>query len=594
MFFSAYLGYKKNSLSWQTTVKAHAAWLGLKVHFSEKPLANDQVFSFGWIHHQPLIEKCHLREGGDLLLISLSPGTVPQEPYSSLDQFTTDVTQKINTNQTFLALSVSSTQVQVVVPPTTPEQFFVTYDARGWVVGNDMRLLTRWAGFELDERAIYALLQYGAIPAPVTISKNVQRVPNGHLLKISADSTAPKFEPFFKPGSFPLNGAANQAPVAAVEAALDQILSRAPQSAVLYFSGGVDSTLLAARFKQMGRQDITLFNYAFGPDDPEAQLAMQLANHLGLKCEQVTYKPADLLLVLNTMGTVYAWPFCDRSVLPTSLLVQASLPYVEQSLFAVEGTGADGAFGRWTPDGWWLQAPMPIQRVVAESYKVLETWQQKSRLERWGRYARRSTNMPPSQAAVMAQNALDGIAYHMPKPVRQSLSTAVTTYIEQLSEGLEDEGRFSFLDLVHVCAGIFAAKSFDLLRQHDVEVVYPFLEPPMVKVSCSIPYDQKCAPGESKTLLKKIAAQSVPAECIYRPKSGFTPPFGQILADPKIIDFIDSVVMSPQNPVLGLVDHGTVSKMLDRAQKKQPINVDTHKFLWAFIAASAWLNQQQF
>lgn len=594
MFFSAYLGHKKNSFAWQTTVKAHAAWLGLNVYLNERVMANDQVFGFGWVHKRTLTEKCHFREEGDLLFISLSPGTIPQEPNPSIDHFVNHITQKINTNQTLLALSVSSTQVQVVVPPTTPEQFFVTCDPRGWVLGNDMRLLTRWAGFELDERSIYALLQYGAIPAPFTVSKNVQRVPNGHLLKIRSDSTAPTFEPFFRPGASPLNGAMDRSSAEAVETTLDQVLSRAPRSAVLYFSGGVDSTLLAARFRQMDRQDITLFNYAFGPEDPEAQLAMQLASHLGLNCEQVTYKPADLLLVLNTMGAVYAWPFCDRSVLPTSLLVQASLPYVEQALFAIEGTGADGAFGRWSPDGWWLHAPMPIQRVAAESYKVLETWQQKSRLERWGRYARRSTSMPPSQAAVMAQNALDGIAYHMPKPVRQSLSTAVTTYIEQLSQGLEAEGRFSFLDLVHVCAGIFAAKSFDLLRQNDVEVVYPFLEPTMVKLSCSIPYHQKCAPGESKTLLKKIAAQYVPAEFIYRPKSGFTPPFGQILADPKIVDFINSVVMSSQNPVLDLVDQRTVRKMLERAQNRQSINVDTHKFLWAYIATSAWLNQQQF
>ena len=49
---------------------------------------------------------------------------------------------------------------------------------------------------------------------------------------------------------------------------------------MLFFSGGVDSSLLAARAAALGRTDIQLLNYAFGQHDPEAAHAQRVAAHL--------------------------------------------------------------------------------------------------------------------------------------------------------------------------------------------------------------------------------------------------------------------------------------------------------------------------
>ena len=593
MFFSAYLGEQENLADWQEVVQQHASWLELNVHFKDSALADGRIVAFSWLYLKEFNPQALFLEMKDLFVISTTPSSLSPELGPTAEDLWGQLTKELCSNTIRLGISRCTGELRVVVPPTTPEQFYITYDKRGYVLGNDMRLLTRWAGLILDERAIYALLQYGAIPAPFTISQNLQRIPNGHILKLTPQSTKLAFEPFFWPGQALSAGDDPLDAAAQVAGTLDQILSSTPDSSVLYFSGGVDSSLMAARFAEMGRTDVILFNYAFGPEDPEGQLALEMAGHLDLKCKQVMYQPVTIFQVLENLGRDYSFPFCDSSVLPTRLLVQASLPYAERSLTVIEGTAADGAFGRWTPNGYWFSAPAPVRWLTAESYRILRSWQWPgSKLERWGRLARRSVNMSPAHAAVMARNSFDHIAYNMPGSIRQTLEEVINTWIETLSSALAPEGRLSYLDVVHICAGIFAAKSFDPLRKAQIKAVYPFLEPPMIRLSYSLAYDQKCAPGDSKTLLKTMLAQYVPEKLVYRPKSGFIPPFSEILNQPEIQEFVRDVVLAPENPVIHFCRLKTVKQMFERAEQGQPVNIDVHKFLWSLIFTSAWLRQQ--
>src|SRR6184192_13346 len=112
-----------------------------------------------------------------------------------------------------------------------------------------------------------------------------------------------------------------------------------------YFSGGVDSSLLAARLSQLGRHDVRLVNYCFGREDTESPLAARVASHLGLECHQVRHELREVAQVLERVDRDYSFPFGDLSTIPTNILVHGSLSLADESRTVIEGTGADGAFG---------------------------------------------------------------------------------------------------------------------------------------------------------------------------------------------------------------------------------------------------------
>lgn len=495
-------------------------------------------------------------------------------------------------NQIEFLVDPAAGTATVSLPPASPEPFYYARDRRGWVFGNDQRPLLRWAGGDLDERAIHAVLQYGAVPAPFTFSPKVCRIPSGHRLHIAFSGTESRIERVFEPGRCEGNRAGSASDAASILSELDQVLQRVPPSPVLYFSGGVDSGLLAARLARLDRRDTYLLNYSFSEADPEADLAGRMAAHLGMKIVRVPFDLSDLANALERLPLTYSFPFCDLSTLPTYLLVQASLPHIGEGRSVLEGTGADGAFGIGIRYPFWRRLysfPRWARVLVSAAYRAGSLWRSDSRskLELWGRIARRSVQMPLSHAAVLAVNSLEGIAYEISPSHRTELEEAVRTYVEAPAASSDPMTQLSFLDLVHVCAGMYAAKSFDPLRAAGVYPLYPYLCPRLISRALSLSWSEKCPAGEPKGILKKALASEVPPEMVYRAKSGFLPPF-EILAHPDMQEFLRAELLSPGSPLSGFFREAIVREILDRAVRRETLSQGAHNLVWALGFSSAW------
>jgi asparagine synthase (glutamine-hydrolysing) len=63
-----------------------------------------------------------------------------------------------------------------------------------------------------------------------------------------------------------------------------------------------------------------------------------------------------------------------------------------------------------------------------------------------------------------------------------------------------------------------------------LEVRVPLLDVGLVELAFSIPDSLKVNRGQTKYLLKKLAAKTIPSSCVYRPKEGFSIPIKNWLA----------------------------------------------------------------
>ncbi len=196
----------------------------------------------------------------------------------------------------------------------------------------------------IDDRAVFSVLQFGAIVPPLSPWRGVRRLVarSGHDWR--ADSLR---QPERGPAT-PSRYIDTFEHAAQIERLIDSVLIRQlgdQADPVVLFSGGVDSSFIASRLAAVGYKDAVLVNYSFGDDDPESIVAEAIASDLGLNFQRVNATGRQLAC-LDEPGVVYPQPFADHSTVPTSDLARAIVDKLtDKPRVILDGTGADGGFG---------------------------------------------------------------------------------------------------------------------------------------------------------------------------------------------------------------------------------------------------------
>lgn len=572
MIFATYLGPAQGVADWRAGIDAHAAWCGMEATVSENTLRSGATFASAWIARA---------------------GNAPPPIARSGDRLVTTTFRQdggAHPNASRVVVEAGTGTIAVTVPLATPDSVFALDHQGAWLVANDLRLLARWSAGTLDPAGIYGLFQYGIAPAPLTPFADVRRLPRGHTWRagpgLPADVTR---------DALPAPAAAGATASPAedrVAGALDAVLGRLPSGTVLTFSGGVDSALLAARAVALGRTDIVLANFAFGADDPESRLALEMARHLGLPCERVTFRPEGVAGVLERLVRDYAAPFVDIASFATHALLAGVGPQAQASGAVIDGVGADAAFGLGPKVNDWQRVyrlPIPLRVAVSQGYRRLRLWEGTTRAEEPARLVRRSLQMSLPHAS-SALNALDGVVYDIPPDARARIEGALVDHVDALTAGLDDQSQLSVFALAAAVAPR-SAKAFDPLRLAGVEPVFPYLESDVLGVAFALPWEQRCPGGELKAPLKALLARAVPSEWVYRQKQGLIPPMRDVLARTEVQAMFRDVVLGPDAVLAGFWKEAEMRRLLDRTRAGKPLTHGVYNLLWAVLFTSLWLDQ---
>jgi asparagine synthetase B (glutamine-hydrolysing) len=424
---------------------------------------------------------------------------------------------------------------------------------------------------------VFSLLQFGAVIPPLTIWQEVSRLLPGYRYQV-AGGAARRVGVVSLPSVSVADNVDAQAD--AVERIIDAALEPIERPVIL-FSGGVDSGLIAARAKALGKTDALLVNYSFGPDDSESRLAEAMALTLGLRFERIGAGIEDPTTCLKAPGRVYPFPFGDHSTVPTSALARAIVARIERGSVLLDGTGADGAFGMAAKVANW-QRVFRIPAILRELAGSLHSrvWAIHSSIEIWTRLMRRSSRMP-FLSAVLAQNALAGITYDdaHAREVHSMLGEWVggwagTTPACQVTAG----------DLAMTCANTFAQKARPVFDVAGLDVQYPFLADDAVAMglaSNSWNLDQPKAP------LKRALARHVPREMVYRPKAGFVDVSGAVFHCRQFIEYlVDAAEHGPISEALRRKPIMQAAALLARGKR---LPAQTLNLLWSIVFLDRWL-----
>lgn len=593
MFLSLHLGSEKGAVRWRTVMSQHGKWLGLVPHFlSRTTIAPNPVnLSAGWLLKEDRNHRGLFRDAPDRFLATSYDRAFLEDP---IDGSINEVLLRGEVRALRIVVCLRTGQVSVVIPTATPEQCLIRREGAETLLTNDLRVMVRWGGLQIDSRAMWALYEYGAIPAPLTLDRNTHRVPDGHRCDLDLrGSTVPPAVPVPSLECLEEEQPPDEtAAISRIDGALDTQLAEVPPGAVLYFSGGVDSGLLASRLARLGRRDVLLLNYLLGAEDAHSRAARQMATRLGMPFEQVGGDLSGAHVSLERAALDYSAPFSDPALATTNLLVHSSLARESHTSMVIDGTGADGGFGFGVKAiRAWRRArrvPPALRHLGGMMYHGLEAWRFESRLEKGLRELRTLSKTSLHHASV-ALGPLDGILYHASAEDRGSVEGAVASLFQNHTAERSLRDQLAYLDLVQTCAARFAAKTFDPLRRHGVTSIYPYLDPVLIRAAFAVPWSEKCRNGELKSLLKRMLLRDLPRELVYLPKQGFAAPVLETVREPRVRELVSEVVLGANNPAMDICSERKVRALVARVEEGRQVSKPARRFLWSLVFTSVWL-----
>lgn len=474
------------------------------------------------------------------------------------------------------------------------EVLYITTDPR-WLHTSEL---------PLDDEAVYCLLQFGALLPPLSMWSAIRRFTPGRRCTIRGDRVSMREEllPFWTergsrgPAMRAVSSPAEQE--AKTRKVVDRALERcAPDRApLILFSGGVDSGLLAARTAALGWRDTVLVNYRTGMEDAEGDLARAMATHLGHRFECAMDDPGSWRRFLDTIGATYAQPQGDYSTLPIFMTVQRALEVRGARTVLLDGSAADGVFGGFPRMPRWqrlYKLPLPFRLAGAAAFRLRHCWTESSSSARKLAAMRASCQMPILLSSTSIENALLGVAYTADPAVRNALFDRTQQWIDEqfdLPHDSEVDPRTRGLDLMHLVCGMVAQKSASPLLGSPLCGAFPFLEPAVMRLGFEegVHWPEQ---RESKAVLKRLLAQSVPREMVYRPKSGPKPPITAQLASPAIAEMLRASVLGPKNPLRPYLKLDVVRELVECAVRGTPLPNPSYNLLWTVFVTALWFDQ---
>src|SRR3954464_15959683 len=213
---------------------------------------------------------------------------------------------------------------------------------------SELKALVRQPGFaaEVDLEALEAYLAFNSVPSPMSIYRDVRKLPAGHVLEAHD-------------GRVTVRRFARPAPVAAADARADggrelaaELRDRLRDSVRahleadvpvgVFLSGGIDSSLLAALAAQETRGAVATFSVGFEERSfDELARARMIARRYGTDHHELVRRP-DAAALLPEIAAAFDEPFADSSALPTYAVSRVAGGHVK---VALSGEGGDELFG---------------------------------------------------------------------------------------------------------------------------------------------------------------------------------------------------------------------------------------------------------
>jgi len=500
--------------------------------------------------------------------------------------------------------------------------YFTKTAAGEWLFASEIRALLAHpqVSAEMDLTAFWHYLTFIVTPAPMTLFRNVFKLPAGHTVTIDhhGRATARQFWDC-KPAAARTLGEQDLSEDEAVQELtrlMKQSIARRMVSDVPFgvlLSGGVDSSLNVALMSELMTRPVTTFTIGYeGKEDyNEFQFARRVSERYRTDHHETLISRQEAQDFLPLLVRLQDEPIADNVCI--TLYFLARLVKQCGTTVVQVGEGADESFlGYWwcehyrqkyedvyrparqTP-GWWqmfrTRARAAVPGVSGEDLEIINRVRAGQELF-WGGavcwWGQMRGSLTPCTAPFeqAVECPVEGLMPHG-HTVRDS-HAVVREYLGSLDGKLVEPEvlqKIPYMEMKLRLPEHLLMRVDKLTMAHSIEARVPFLDHDVVEFATKLPPSYKLQNGVGKALLKKAAAPYLDDDLVYRKKQGFGAPMEEWFREG---DFGRRCQAAFDRSVLkkeGFFDNTYFSELL---QRQMDGNGGYSFHLWTVLNAVLW------
>jgi asparagine synthase (glutamine-hydrolysing) len=466
---------------------------------------------------------------------------------------------------------------------------YYTYNQDRLLFGSELKSLLQSPDCprDVEPAALGAYLSYGYVPCPLTIFRDVHKLPPAHWLRYRNGQVT--LERYWRPSL----GPKLKLDEAEAEEALAEHLERAVASRLVsdvpfgaFLSGGLDSSTVVALMARKLSQPVKTFTIGFREAAySELDDARLVASHLGTEHHELVVEP-DAVALLHDLVWHFDEPFADSSAVPTFLVSQLARQHVKMVL---TGDGGDELFGGYDRYLRLLELERlgPLRLPAAVALRMAGALMPDPRGGRLGRVGER-LHLP------FAERYLSGVALTRPdlaRALHANFGGANHYRLPLLDAPGADLGagdsaldRAVAIDLQSYLPDDILVKLDRMAMANSLEGRAPFLEPALAGFALRLPEKLRVRDGRGKHLLRRVAGRWLPPSVLSKPKQGFAIPLADWFRGP-LSGVAADTFASRAFRERGLINQATATGLLAEHASGR---ADRSETLWQLLCLELW------
>ena len=443
---------------------------------------------------------------------------------------------------------------------------------------------------ELDVQALDAYLTLLYVPAPLTMFKNIQKLPPGHLLVCeNGKVTIREFWDLHYQPRVVANEADLLEELEGILRESVRIRLRSDVPIGAFLSGGVDSSSVVSLMAQLMTRPVVTCAVGFQQEEHnELAFAKDIADRFGCTHHEHLIQP-DVTHLVPRIVRFFDEPFGDSSAIPTYYVSQMAR---QHATVVLSGDGGDEIFAGYSRH-YLQQLEGRLRRLLPGSAGRSLA----SSLAHWlpgfrGRATIKKLGMTADEA--YAYKHSHSLFTKEEKPWLYSDDLRCATASCDPAGALRDYynrcdatdalDKALYVDMKTYLPDDILVKVDRMSMAHSLEVRAPLLDHKLIEFTATLPSSLKLKRRTTKYLLKQMMRKYLPTDVLTRPKHGFTMPLRQWLNGP-LREMVEDCLSGPIASQRGLFNRTFTQKIWSEHLSGKE---DHSHQLWMLLMFELW------
>ncbi|HEX8177613.1 MAG TPA: asparagine synthase (glutamine-hydrolyzing) [Pyrinomonadaceae bacterium] len=458
---------------------------------------------------------------------------------------------------------------------------------------------------EVDEEALYHYLTFMTTPAPMTLFRDIRKLPAGHLLTIDRNG-ALKVKQYWDalPPEQIDNGRSEEEHREEILRLLRASIEKRMMADVpfgVFLSGGVDSSANVALMSELTSRPVRTFTVGFRDHEElnELESARRVAELFQTEHHEVIIGESEMKQFLPDLVFHQDEPIADPVCVP--LYYVSKLARETGTIVVQVGEGSDEIFSGYDKyvknlrvyERFWQHVerlPLAARRAASAVARpaLSATGKMKTTVEMLRRMGR---DEPMFWGGVVVYDETSKprvLSPHMRQrwSARSSLE-AIKPYLERIeAERPESDflARMIYLELKLRLPELLLMRVDKITMATSVEARVPFLDHQLVEYAMGVPRSLKVEGTTGKHILKRALEDVLPNDLLYSPKRGFGAPINGWFRD-DLGGWFDEHLLGSSMRRRDFFDYKFITRMLDEHRRHA---YDWSFHLWGILNLSLW------